>query len=331
MKRTPFRLAFIIFLLLTLRLSAQEQKFYTFPEFEFQNGEIAKEIKIGFREFGTINSDSSNIIIVLSWFGGTSSHLTMLLGNDRVIDTVNYYVICFDTFGNGVSSSPDNYTISEMPNFTINDMVKAQYKYLTEVRGFNSIFAAVGGSMGGMQVFDWVVSYPAFLKKAVSYVSTPRTSNYSKMIFNFVMDAISYYEESKISEQEATRIIDKVFQLLATGKPVINSKDEQFFLKFDGNSYKSFPLINRKSQTLAMISHDIIQNRSYKELKEIIKTKLLIMVSDNDDLVTNEEAINFGNSLGFETIIISNNGGHYAPGMELQKTGETIRRFLSED
>src|SRR6185295_14993848 len=60
------------------------------------------------------------------------------------------------------------------PVFGIVDMVESQYKVLTQTLGIMRVHAVVGISMGGMQVFQWMSAYPAFMNRGVSIVGSPQ-------------------------------------------------------------------------------------------------------------------------------------------------------------
>jgi homoserine O-acetyltransferase len=61
------------------------------------------------------------------------------------------------------------------PVITIADMVRAQAMLVTAL-GVDTLFAVVGGSMGGMQVQQWAVDYPERLASAVIIASASRHS-----------------------------------------------------------------------------------------------------------------------------------------------------------
>ena len=83
------------------------------------------------------------------------------------IDTERYFVICANVVGGCLGSSGPSSTNPqtgkpwglEFPVITIRDMVRAQAMLLDHL-GIEKLFAVVGGSMGGMQVLEWAVSYP---------------------------------------------------------------------------------------------------------------------------------------------------------------------------
>jgi homoserine O-acetyltransferase len=54
-------------------------------------------------------------------------------------------------------------------------MVRAQ-KLLCDDLGLSSLYAVVGGSMGGMQVLQWGIEYPAFVRRLIPMATTARES-----------------------------------------------------------------------------------------------------------------------------------------------------------
>lgn len=63
----------------------------------------------------------------------------------------------------------------DFPVITIKDMVDVQ-KLLIDSFGISNLVAVIGGSMGGMQVLQWIISYPKMMKKAIPIATTARSS-----------------------------------------------------------------------------------------------------------------------------------------------------------
>ena len=151
--------------------------------------------EIGYRTYGQLNSDASNAILICHALTGdqyvASPHPTTgkpgwwieLIGPGKPLDTGRYFIICTNVIGGCMGSTGPSSTDPAtgapygltFPVITIGDMVRAQ-ALLVEKLGITSLFAVVGGSMGGMQVLQWTVDYPERVFSAVCIASAPRHS-----------------------------------------------------------------------------------------------------------------------------------------------------------
>ena len=102
-----------------------------------------------------------------------------LIGPGKGIDTDKYFVICSNVIG-GCKGSTGPSSINpktgkpyglSFPLVSIGDMVEAQ-KHLIDHLGIEKLLAVVGGSMGGMQVLQWMVSYPDKIRSAIPIATT---------------------------------------------------------------------------------------------------------------------------------------------------------------
>ncbi|NWF88710.1 MAG: alpha/beta fold hydrolase [Ignavibacteriaceae bacterium] len=329
----------VIFLLSSL-FAQSELKFAELGNFKLASGEIIYHCRIGYRTFGTLKDDKSNVILFPTWFGGKSEHLANLIGPDKLINSDEYFVIAVDALGNGISSSPSNCEFQSNRNFpeiSIKDMVNSQYKLLTEHLGINHLHGIIGGSMGGMQVFEWIVSYPEFMKKAVAYVGSPKLTSYDLMLWQTELNAV---EQGWSCGQSDTVIMktDASIQNVMARTPSyviekIKPEDVQQSLAGAYGAYaKFFNSYNWACQLKAMMNHDITKNFNglLEEAAKAVKTDLFIIVSKTDMLVNPYSALEFAKFVDAKTHIFDNNCGHLAPGCEMETFKELVSVFFGD-
>ena len=156
-----------------------------------ESGKSLSNVRIEYEMYGKMNADKSNVILICHALTGDAHAAgfhkgdkkpgwwNIVIGPNKAFDTEKYCVICSNILGGckgstGPSSiNPETgkvYGIS-FPVITIEDMVHAQ-KELIEHLGVKQLLAVAGGSMGGMQVLQWTVSYPEMVKKAIAIATT---------------------------------------------------------------------------------------------------------------------------------------------------------------
>jgi len=172
---------------------AQDQQSASLGDFKLKSGEIIRELKISYRTFGSLNADKSNAILFPTWFTGTTEDLVDLIGPGKLVDPAKYFVIAVDALGDGGSSSASNSTAQQhmsFPKFSVRDMIESQYLLLTGHFQLNHLKAVMGVSMGGMQTFEWMVTYPNFMDYAIPIVGSPKLTSYDLLLWNAEAHAI---------------------------------------------------------------------------------------------------------------------------------------------
>lgn len=333
---------FILFFFILFPPLNGQQRFAELGDFKLESGEIIYNCKIGYRTFGALNEDKSNVILFSTWFGGTSQMLGNLIGDgkDKLIDSTYFFIVCVDALGNGISTSPSNSDKQRndyFPKFTIGDIVETQYKLLKDHLGLGNIYAAIGGSMGSMQVLQLAVSHPDFVKKVIAYVPTPWSSSYDMLLWSTREQFITSAHQCGMSEKEIFKIINLLTQLVARTPDwyVENNPREKFdeILKsFDKEAPTYWNSYDYLYQLRAMISHDISKGFASKEdLKKHIKSELFLIVANQDHILHPSSSLEFAKIMNCKTLILDNNCGHLSVNCKLDKVREEINSFLQNN
>lgn len=176
----------VLLLIILVSSSFGQVKVADLGDFPLENGQVIQSCEIAYQTFGELNAEGSNAILFPTWYGGTSNDLISYIGQDQMLDSTRYFIIVVDAFGNGISSSPSNSIMQpnmDFPEFSIYDLVEAQHLLLTQQLGIDHLLAVTGISMGGMQTYQWIASYPDFFDLAIPIVGSPELSSYEKLIF----------------------------------------------------------------------------------------------------------------------------------------------------
>ena len=152
-------------------------------DFVFQTGESLPELRMHYITIGKPKRDSGgqivNAVLVLHGTGGTGQgFLTenfagQLFGSGQLLDSEKHYIILPDAIGHGKSSKPSDGMRMRFPNYTYDDMVRAQYLLLTQGLGVNHVRLVLGTSMGGMHTWLWGEKYPDFMDALMPLASAP--------------------------------------------------------------------------------------------------------------------------------------------------------------
>lgn len=166
-----------------------QTQYYSFAyppeELTLESGEKLGPITIAYETYGKLNAEKSNAILVLHAFSG-DAHVAGedgwwadLVGPKKGIDTGRYFVICSNVIG-GCKGSTGPSSINpqtgkpyglNFPSISISDIVQAQRRLIGHL-GIEKLLSVIGGSMGGMQVLQWMVSYPERIRSAIPIATT---------------------------------------------------------------------------------------------------------------------------------------------------------------
>jgi homoserine O-acetyltransferase len=324
-------------------LHSSELKFGDLGDFKLENGAVIRDCRIAYHTLGKLNDDKSNVVLWPTWFTGSSKQLIPLAGSDGYVDPSRYFVIFVDALGNGISSSPSNSSVQprmEFPVFSIRDMVNSQYRLLTENLGINHIHAVMGISMGGMQTFQWIVSYPDFMDKAVAIVGSPRLTAYDMLLWRSEESAIredkdwnggNYITEpnfATVAEIHNLALTTPSYRVRETSAnkfdEFVETIDKDGLGRMDGNDWLR--------QLQAMISHNIAApfGDSFEATAKEVKAKLMVVAATQDHMVNPTPAMEFAGIVHADVVELKGDCGHLETGCDKDEAAPKVRDFLGE-
>ncbi len=167
-----------------------QRRFFTFATdrpFVLDGGGQLRDVTIAYETWGQLDDSRSNALLIChAWTGDahasgdaepgqpTPGWWEGMIGPGLPIDTDRFFVVCTNVLGGCQGSTgpasphPDDGRPygSRFPVVTIRDMVRAQAR-LSDHLGIDTWAAVIGGSMGGMQVLEWAITYPQRVRSIV--------------------------------------------------------------------------------------------------------------------------------------------------------------------
>lgn len=178
-----------------------EEGDYQITNFEFASGEILPELNLHYKTIGEPQQDASgtvrNAVLIMHGTTGSGSGFLSerfageLFGPGQLLDGERYYLILTDAIGHGKSSRPSDGLHMSFPKYTYDDMVRAQYRLLTEHLGVDHLRLVMGTSMGGMHTWVWGYIYPDFMDALMPLASLPvEIAGRNRMLRKMIIDSV---------------------------------------------------------------------------------------------------------------------------------------------
>ncbi|MCY7352190.1 MAG: alpha/beta fold hydrolase [Cytophagaceae bacterium] len=313
-----------------------QQRFADLGDFKLENGQTIQACKLGYRTFGQLNAERSNAVLVPTWFTGSSQQKSFVAAPGGIADSTNYFTIVVDALGNGVSSSPSNSVTQPgkaFPAVSIRDMVRSQYELLNRLK-ISHLYAVTGISMGGMQSFQWLVSYPDFMDKVVPIIGSPKQSSYDKILWNSELKAIERAGDCATCEATAMKTVGAIhldhLYTPAWHQRELKAEDYEGRIANVEEDYAKLNAQDWACQLRAMLTHDIYQGRPMAEIKPLVKAKLLVVVATQDHMVNPQAAMDLAKFLSAPLVELTSDCGHMATGCEGKKLAEAVNGFLAK-
>lgn len=163
-----------------------------------RSGKVIASYDLMVETYGELNPEKTNAVLICHALSG-DHHAAgyhdpededekpgwwdTCIGPGKAIDTNRFYVVCLNNLG-GCAGSTGPKSINpasgkpfgpDFPIVTVRDWVNSQAR-LADRLGIQQWAAVIGGSLGGMQVLRWAISYPDRLRHAVVIAAAPKLS-----------------------------------------------------------------------------------------------------------------------------------------------------------
>ena len=347
-----------------------------------ESGKELSQVKLAFESWGTLNEDASNAVLVLHALTGDShavgkaskEHPTEgwwseLIGPGLAIDTDKYFVVAPNVLGGcqgstgpaSLDKSGKEYG-SRFPYLSIRDQVSAQVA-LSDLLQIDSWHAIIGGSMGGMHVLEWAITYAKRVNR-IAVIAAPAVTSADQIALNSVqIEAIktdpnfakgNYYDAKAGLGPHAGLALARRMALLNYRSP--SELNERFdrswqseisplgdggrfavvsYLDFHGNKFtRRFDANSYITLLEAMNSHDIGRGRkSAKVALNKIRAKTLVIGIDSDRLFPIENQRFIAENISSELVggklqTIKSEYGHDGFLIEHQTVGPLLAKLL---
>ncbi|HXE56549.1 MAG TPA: alpha/beta fold hydrolase [Gemmatimonadales bacterium] len=299
-------------------------------------GEAVRPCRLAYRTFGRLNAARDNAVLVPTWYGGRSETMTFLLGADAWIDTTRYFAILVDGLGFGVSSSPSTSEAQpgrRFPRLTLEDMVDAQRRLVTERLSIRRLHAVVGWSMGGMQALAWGLRYPELVDRVVSVAGTPRMGTSEMYWVRASLALLELAERARLPRDTLALRLAELWHTVATTPARENALPRDSVDAALGREaavdWAPFDPEDNRLQLEALARFD-----AFRELersgwaRRASRPRLVLLYVPEDHVTTPESFRTFARLAGAETVELPSACGHLAPVCEAGAVGERVRGVL---
>ena len=126
-------------------------------------GRPLSSVRVAYHTYGEARPDAVLVTHALTGTSAVHEWWPALFGPGKALDPQRAFVVCSNVLG-GCAGTAGPSELDDSP-LTLRDMVAVQ-RELLRFLGVQRV-TVVGGSMGGMQVYEWLRSYPDLVERAV--------------------------------------------------------------------------------------------------------------------------------------------------------------------
>jgi len=157
------------------------------------SGKTLPKYDLKYETYGELNENKDNAVLICHALSGNhhaagkyqgddkAGWWNNMIGPEKPIDTNKQFVVCLNNLGGchgttgPTSINPETNKVygSDFPIVTVSDWVNSQ-KELMDYLDIPYWQFIVGGSLGGMQAFEWTLQFPLLVKNCIVIAAAPK-------------------------------------------------------------------------------------------------------------------------------------------------------------
>ncbi len=283
-----------------------QQGIYNAGDLILQTGAPLPAARLSWKAHGTLAPGRDNVIVYPTSFGAQHPDLEWLIGPDKILDPMRWFIVILDMFGNGLSSSPSD--VADYPTLvSVHDNVQAQRRALAVLFGIERVACVYGWSMGALQAYHWAALFPDLVERIVVNCGVARTAVHNQVFLRSLMATLEaapqHLGNGRFSTEPraAKRAFGRIYaawglsqdfyraglHLAAGPTPNLGAPDLDSFLKTDWEDrFAARPAANLYAQLRTWDAADISANGLYDgdlgAALRAIQARVLLMPGDTD-------------------------------------------------
>lgn len=298
---------------------------------ELEFGAVLPGIEIEYETWGRLAPERDNVVLVCPAFSAHSHANSSprdprpgwwegMIGPGLAFDTERYFMICPALLGGSYGTtgplSVDPLTggpyRGRFPVVSVRDIVEVHVRLLDRL-GIERLYAAAGGSLGGMETLDLAVRYPGRVRRVFSISGTAATRPYTAAIRHISRRAIMLdpaYADGEYQgngPEDGLRLAREIGTLFYRSREEFNERfpwypiekptrrgitfDVQSYLDHQGSKIiGTFDVNSFLTLSLAMDLHDVFRGfESPAVALEPVDSEFLISGVEEDRLIPIDE------------------------------------------
>lgn len=308
-------------------------------------GDVLENITIAYETYGQLNASRSNAVFVAHALTGSASAnewWKTLIGEGKALDPNEYFIISANCIGSCYGSTGPS-SNGTFPQITIRDIANGTFALLDAV-GIDSLSLAIGGSFGGMIVFEMALIAPKRVKRiaplSCGVEHTPWRIAFSSVIRKIIEEGIQNGNTERafaLARQVATssyRSGTEFDERFARKKNADQLFEVESYLEHQGEKIVSrFSPYSYITLTKAMELYSVFEGRSgtRQEILHQIQQPTLLLGATTDILYPEFELRSLSQELpSAEYHSINAVWGHDSFLIEEEHINKIVKQFLEK-